>query len=246
MPSFSRSTALARQAQRGCDARPRPPRLRREANLVGHRVPQAGGRVERDQPAAIDDRHAVGELLGFVHEVRRQQHGGAALAQRADDVPGARRAWGSMAAVGSSRNTRLRPADQRQAQAEPLLLAARELSEARAGDLAQLELVEQRVGVFGVRDRTPRTAAAPRAAVICGNSPPCCSISPMRGLSAAPWRAGSRPSTRTEPPSGAPVALQDLDGRRLARAVGPEQRENFAGLDRERQPVDDGAAVVAS
>ena len=40
-------------------------------------------------------------------------------------------------------------------------------------------------------------------------------------------------------------ALADLDGRALARAVGPQQRQHRAAADLERQPVDDGAAVVA-
>src|SRR5438477_515621 len=41
-----------------------------------------------------------------------------------------------------------------------------------------------------------------------------------------------------------PVALQNLDRGRFARAVRPEQREYFARLNRERQVVDDGVAVV--
>ena len=36
------------------------------------------GVVQRHQAAVVDDGHAIGELLGFVHEVRRQQDGRAA------------------------------------------------------------------------------------------------------------------------------------------------------------------------
>ena len=40
-----------------------------------------------------------------------------------------------------------------------------------------------------------------------------------------------------------PVALEDLDGRRLAGAVRAEEREHLAGLDGEREPVEDLAAA---
>ena len=39
-------------------------------------------------------------------------------------------------------------------------------------------------------------------------------------------------------------ALEDLDGRRLARAVGPEQSEDLAAADRERDPADGGVVAV--
>src|SRR5207244_7659885 len=40
------------------------------------------------------------------------------------------------------------------------------------------------------------------------------------------------------------VTLEDLDGRRLARAIRSEDGEDLARLDRERQAIDDAAAVV--
>ena len=47
-------------------------------------------------------------------------------------------------------------------------------------------------------------------------------------------------------PSSAPtIALDDLDGRRLARAVGAEQRDDLAGRDVERDAVDDRPLAVA-
>ena len=44
---------------------------------------------------------------------------------------------------------------------------------------------------------------------------------------------------------GAPVALEDLDGGGLARAVRPEQAEDLADRDRERDPVDGRRGAVA-
>ena len=52
------------------------------------RVPgELGRRTERGELAAGDDRDAVAELLGFVHRVRREQDGHAAVAQVAHELP---------------------------------------------------------------------------------------------------------------------------------------------------------------
>ena len=44
---------------------------------------------------------------------------------------------------------------------------------------------------------------------------------------------------------GCKEAEEEIDGRRLARAIGPEQRENFAWLDGEVQFMDGNVAVEA-
>ena len=63
---------------------------RPEPQLVGRprRLAERRRRVERHQPAAVDDGDAVRELLGLLHEVRGQQHGDAVALQRSDDLPG--------------------------------------------------------------------------------------------------------------------------------------------------------------
>ena len=50
----------------------------------------------------------------------------------------------------------------------------------------------------------------------------------MRSRSSRGRCCGSRPSTETMPLVRVAVALEDLDGRRLAGAVGPEQPEDLA------------------
>ena len=50
---------------------------------------------------------------------------------------------------------------------------------------------------------------------------------------------------RHAPGVGSAVALHDLDGRRLAGAVGPEERDDRSTLDSEVEPVDDGPTRVA-
>ena len=72
-----------------------------------------------------------------------------------------------------------------------------------------------------------------------------CSTTPMRSRSARSPLPGSRPSTRTLPDVGQPVALDDLGDRRLAGAVGAEQAEHLARLDREADAAHRVALAVA-
>ena len=66
----------------------------------------------------------------------------------------------------------------------------------------------------------------------------------MRALKRRPPRSGSSPSTRHVPAVAPAVALEDLDRRRLAGTVRPEEREDLAGLDGEGEPVQDLALSV--
>ena len=68
----------------------------------------------------------------------------------------------------------------------------------------------------------------------------------MRPLSAA-WSAmGSSPRTRTCAGGRAPVALERLDGRGLAGAVGPEHDEHLAGFGGQVDAVDRGGCAGGS
>ena len=81
---------------------------------------------------------------------------------------------------------------------------------------------------------------------------------PQQGVEAAPLEHQADPppqrgsvAARVEPEDadapavGRPVALQRLDRRRLARPVGPEEREELARRDGEGEPVDGGPLAVA-
>ncbi len=61
-----------------------------------------------------------------------------------------------------------------------------------------------------------------------GSSSHSCSTSPTRSRHALVGRARSRPSPGSSPSLRA-VALEDLDRRRLARSVGPEEAEHLPG-----------------
>ena len=119
------------------------------------------------------------------------------------------------------------------ASAEPLLLAAGEAAVRRAAAVAEPEPLDQQ----------RRRRAGGRAARRCGGAspsrarrdqaPPRCSITPIRGSSAAPVPdAGRGPRTRTVPRLRAAVALAGLQGGGLAGAVGAEHGGDGAAVDR--------------
>ena len=60
---------------------------------------------------------------------------------------------------------------------------------------------------------------------------------PICSRHASPAHAGSMPSTVTEPRVALAVALEDLDRRRLAGAVGAEEAEDLARGDLEADPA---------
>src|SRR5919197_2773203 len=48
---------------------------------------ELGRRADVDNATVIDDRHPIAQPLGLLHQMRRQQHGLAALADAADEIP---------------------------------------------------------------------------------------------------------------------------------------------------------------
>ena len=67
---------------------------------------------------------------------------------------------------------------------------------------------------------------------------------PTRGFRRAALSAGVVPEDRDLAAVPVPVALEDLDGRGLAGAVGPEQGEDLSDLDLEVETVHRGDAAV--
>ena len=154
-------------------------------------------------------------------------------AQVRDDRRGSRPAPpGPCPAVGSSRIDDLGPADEREREPEPLALAAGQPPVAGPRHRPQPDQLEQLVRRRAGRRGSGRTGGASRAARPAGRCRrPGASARPAPG---APVRPSPDPSprTRTAPAVRAPVALDDLDRRRLARAVRSEQRDELAGADR--------------
>ena len=98
----------------------------RHAHALRGADAQLAGRPDREDAAVLDDRHAVGELLGLVEVVRRQHDGLAEVAQRADRAP--RRAARRRVEAGRRlvEEDQLGVADERQREVQPALLAARQ------------------------------------------------------------------------------------------------------------------------
>ena len=65
----------------------------------------SSGRALGDDPAVVDDDDAVGQLVGFVQVLRREQHRRALGNQLADDAHRSMRLRGSSPVVGSSRKS---------------------------------------------------------------------------------------------------------------------------------------------
>ena len=148
----------------------------------------------------------------------------------------AARASTSIPAVGSSRATSAGLPDERERETEPLPLAARQPAEARPGGGARQ--AHQREQLIGVARRGVEPAVEPEH--LAGGHP---RIDPAAALEHQP---DARPVIPPGPGRihaqhadaaaiGSAVALDDLDRRRLARAVRAEQGERLAAVDPERQ-----------
>ena len=161
-----------------------------------------------------------------------------------DDRRTAARASGSIPAVGSSRISDLGPADERERECRAAVAPR-----PRGGGTGwphgpQTQHVQQLVGIArtGVEAAYWSMVSRGRAR---RSMPPSWSIRPTRARNERPPRAGSAPSTRTVPASAPPVALDDLDGRGLAGAVGPSNATISPGATRKRHTVDDRPLAVA-
>ena len=213
-------------------------RLRRRRRSARAGVPM------RDELARAEDGDPVGELLRLVEVVRRQEDRLAERAQRAHDLPGRR---GALPGRSRSSARRGRPArDRRRARRRGRAGASvrpRASSPARRASRASPTSAITSSTSRGLRVVARRTSRAPRGRVSIGGSSECCSTTPIRSRRA-------RPPCRVEPEHlhlaavARAVALEDLDRRRLAGAVRPEQAEHLAARDLEVDPAQRLDAVV--
>ena len=156
------------------------------------------------------------------------------------------RPTGSSAEVGSSRITRSGRAEERDPQPETLLHPLREGSDDVLGAVGQADEAERRVDRSGpVRARQAGEVAVQRQHLP-GPHPRL--IAEQLGEVADPSPRRPVAERRAEDPAAAAAragqAEQQLDDRRLARAVGAEQAEHLAALDGHRQAVEGAHASV--
>ena len=158
-----------------------------EPDLTGRAsLDQFGRAALGDDPAGVQHHHRVGQLLGLVQVVGAQHDADPVAAQPADQVPGAAPGLRVHAGGRLVEEQQLRTRDQRHRQRQPLLLAAGQPLDRRAGHLGQPHLRRAaRRRPAGAR-RSCRTAAA-----VPGRGPRC-SRRRRPAASPRPWDAARR------------------------------------------------------
>ena len=174
----------------------------------------------------------------LLHVVRRQQHRAALDAEALHDVPQLQPALRIEAGGRLVEEEHVRIADQRARDAEPLLLAAREFADARVALLIERQIAQQLLGVVPVAIERAEEAHGLEDGELLGEL-----RFLQRDADALAQLALVLAPVQAEDLDLAGVGLgqpfEDLDGRRLAGAVRPEQAEAFAagdGRDRARRP----------
>src|SRR3984893_16057168 len=108
-------------------------------------------RIDRDQLAVVDDRHAVTHRLRLFHGVRRQEDAPADVTQPFDPIPQLPAGLRVQAGRGLIEEHEWRTVDRGNQQLDALLLSPGQLAEALWGFLPQVNLWRQR-GNSGPRE----------------------------------------------------------------------------------------------
>ncbi len=204
----------------------------------------SGRRAERHQPATIEDRDPVRDLLDVAEIVARQQDRDALVPEAADQRAGRPPSLDVHASRRLVEGDECRPADEREHEPEPLPLAARQPAEARPGGGRQAHQREQLIGVArrGVEPSVEPENLAGRHSRI---DPASTLEHEPDSRPVIPPGSGRIDAEHAYVPTIRPaVALDDLDRRRLPCAVRAEQRERLALFDPERHVAEDGSPGV--
>ena len=189
-----------------------------------------------DQPVA-DDRDPIGEVLRLVHVVGGEEDGLSELAEARDDLPRLAASRRVEAGGGLVEEEQLGVADERHCDVETALLAAGEL----AGAIVRLalepdegdRLVDVARGgvVAGVELERLAHGEERLDAALLEDDPDALPPSAVSVL-----RVDAQDADLARAPLA--IALEDLDRGRLPGAVGPEEREDLAGGDRQVDAAD--------
>ena len=204
---------------------------RREADVLAAAAGgERGRRARGDYMAAVDDRDDVGDAFGFVEVVRGEKNARATVGQAGEDVADDKAGLRVDAGGGLVEEHDLGLADERQGQAQPLLLAAGKSAPRRCAPRRARPTVSSRAsGSTGSR-------------VVGGGEPQGVTrVHPGVHAAALEHHADARgqllavaAGIETEDPhltgSRLAVALERFDGAGFAGAVGTEERVNLAGL----------------
>ncbi len=216
----------------------------READLVSAAPHQLGGGALGHEPAVVDDHNMVGQALGFIEVVGRQQDGRSLGAELADHLPDGDAALRVDPGCGLVEEGDLRPADESQGQCEPALLTTRELAPGATLAAGQADPLEQRNSVRRCvveRRRMPQRFQGADARVHATRLEHHAHATGERGVVGQGVESGNadRACIRSA------VALESLDRGRLAGAVGTEDGGDLARLGVERETVDRGDRAEA-
>ena len=97
----------------------------------------------RDDLTVVHDRHAIAELLGFVHVVRRQQDRAPGPLELVDEIPELPAGLRIESGRRLVEEQEVRIADERAGEREPLLLAAGERADPRVALFLKLHQPDQ-------------------------------------------------------------------------------------------------------
>ena len=193
------------------------------------RSARRAGRRRRSRPSR-EDGDAVGELLGLVEVVRREQDRLAELPQRADRLPGGARACGSKPVVGSSRKissgspTAPSPRSSRRRWPPESVRTRASRFSVEADELD--DLVDRRAAAGSSRRRARGSRRRVRVGYIADDW----RTTPIRSRQSPPALRRVDAEHLDLARVALAVALEDLDRRRLAGAVRAEQAEDLAAL----------------
>ena len=191
----------------------------------------------------MQHRHAVREPSRLTEEVGAQHDGAASLGrERADQVDDVTRGGRVEARRRLVEEQHLGIVQERPCERDALALPGREALHLVVGAVDHAEPLEQLVDAGGglvAAEPSDLGGEARFSRAVSRSSSPAFSVStPVRRRTSSPSATGSRPSTRARPRSGVEHAVEQANGRRLARAVRPEQREHLARRQLERQAVE--------
>jgi hypothetical protein len=194
-------------------------------------------RADGEDATVLHDPDAIAEGLGLVEVVRGEQDRLAEVGERAHGAPGGAARLGIEAGRRLVEEDELRVADEREGEIQPARLPAGQPADADVRALLQADDLDDlldgarvRVERGPVRDGLADGQVAVHPAAL------------QDDAGALPQ--GARPPGRIVPEDGddaagaVAVPLEDLDGRRLARAVGSEEAEHLAAGDVEVDPSD--------
>ena len=203
-----------------------------------------GGRVEGHDAAGVDQGDPVGEALGLLHEVGDEDDRHAAGPDVLDELPGVAPGLRVEARRELVEDRDLGVADEGEGDREPLLLAARQLAELGLALVRQPEVGEQPLAVPRPRvERGIEVDGLPDAHLVRQLALLELDADDATELVAVALRVEAEDADRARVRRAQPA--DRLDGRGLARAVGAEDGEDLALLDREGHAVDGRAVAVA-